>query len=60
MPVESVRQFESGWYDYAAANVPDVLKGIAESGDLSDDAREKLDEAAKGYKQTAGAAVAAG
>ena len=60
MDVESVRQFESGWYDYAAANVPDVLKEIAESGDLSDDAKAKLDEAAKGYKQTADMAVAGG
>ena len=58
--VESVRQFELGWYDYAAANIPDVLKEIAESGDLSDDAKSKLDEAANGYKQTAGMTVAGG
>ena len=52
-----MRQFELGWYDYAAANIPDVLKEIAESGDLSDDAKSKLDEAANGYKQTAGMTV---
>ena len=60
VPIESVRQFESGWYDYAAANIPDVLKEIAESGDLSDDTKEKLGEAAKGYKQTATMTVAGG
>ena len=48
------------WYDYAAANIPDVLKEIAVSGDLSDDTKEKLGEAAKGYKQTATMTVAGG
>ncbi len=30
-----------------------VLEGIASSGELSDAASKKLDEAAAGYKQTA-------
>ena len=50
--VEQVREFEAQWHDYAAANIPDVLKSIAESGDLSDDDKAKLDEAAAGFKQT--------
>ena len=52
--VPSVGRYEAGWHEYAAANIPDVLKDIAESGTMSDDARGKLDEAAIAYKQTAG------
>ena len=50
--VDKVRAFESAWYDYVTANLPDVLKTIAESGELSDDSRAKLNEAVKGFKQT--------
>lgn len=50
--IEKVRAFEAAWYDYASANVPDVLKSISESGELSEDDRAKLDEAVKGFKQT--------
>jgi F-type H+-transporting ATPase subunit alpha len=50
--VDKVRPFEAAWYDYAAANIPDVLKEIAESGQLSDGAKAKLDEAVKAFKQT--------
>ena len=53
VPVDKVRAFELGWYDYVAANLPDVLKEIAESGDLSDESKSKLDDAVKGFKQTA-------
>ena len=45
--------FERGWHEYTAANVPDVLKGIAETGELSEEAEKALDEAAAGYKSTA-------
>jgi len=45
--------FEQGWHEYAAANVPDVLKNIAESGELSEESEKALDEAAAGYKSTA-------
>jgi F-type H+-transporting ATPase subunit alpha len=45
--------YERGWHEYAAANVPDVLKGIAESGVLSEEAEKAFDEAAAGYKSTA-------
>jgi F-type H+-transporting ATPase subunit alpha len=50
--VTDVRAFEAQWHDYAAANIPDVLKSIAESGDLSDDDKAKLDEASAAFKQT--------
>ena len=50
--VEDVRAWEAQWHDYAAANIPDVLKSIAESGDLSDDDKAKLDEAVAAFKQT--------
>jgi len=48
-----ILEFESGWHEYTAANIPDVLEGIASSGELSDEGTRKLDEAAAGYKQTA-------
>ena len=51
--VEDVRDFESQWYDYLAANMPDVLKEISESGELSDEAGAQLMDAAKALKQTA-------
>ncbi len=50
--VDKVKAFENAWYDYASANVPDVLKSIAESGKLEDGDKAKLDEAVKGFKQT--------
>jgi F-type H+-transporting ATPase subunit alpha len=53
LPVAKVFAFEQGWYDYAAANIPDVLKTIAEKLELSDDGRKRLDEAGKAFKQTA-------
>jgi F-type H+-transporting ATPase subunit alpha len=53
VPVAKVRAFEQGWYDYAAANIPDVLKTIAEKLELSDDGRKRLDEAGKAFKQSA-------
>jgi F-type H+-transporting ATPase subunit alpha len=52
VPVEKVRPFEAAWYEYASANIPDVLKAIAESGDLSDETKEKLDQSMKAFKQT--------
>jgi F-type H+-transporting ATPase subunit alpha len=50
--VGDVRAWEAQWHDYAAANIPDVLKSIADSGDLSDDDKAKLDEAVAAFKQT--------
>ena len=52
VPVDRVSEFEAGWYEYVAANLPDVLKSVSETGDLDDDIKAKLDEAVKGYKAT--------
>ena len=52
VPVEKVRAFEAAWYDYVSANLPDVLKSIAESGELGEADGAKLAEAVKGFKQT--------
>ena len=52
VPVDKVRDFESQWYDYIAANMPEVLAEISESGDLSDEAGSQLIEAAEALKQT--------
>jgi len=49
--VENVRAWEAQWQDYAAANLPEVLKSIADSGDLSDDDKAKLDEAVAAFQQ---------
>ena len=53
IPPTDIVAFERGWHEYAAANVPDVLKTIAESGELSEESEKALDEAATGYKSTA-------
>ena len=50
--VENVRAWEAQWHDYAAANLPAVLKSIAASGELSDDDKVKLDEAVVAFQQT--------
>lgn len=50
--VEDVKSFESQWHDYVSANLPDTLKEIADSGELSDDNAKKLDEAVAAFKQT--------
>ena len=52
--IEKISEFETGWYDFIAANIPDVMKDISESGELSDDSMKKMDEAIKTYKGTFG------
>jgi len=52
VPVAKIRQVEQAWTEYAAANIPDVLKDITEKRELTDDSRQKLDEAAKAFKKT--------
>ncbi|MFW6195053.1 MAG: F0F1 ATP synthase subunit alpha [Chloroflexota bacterium] len=52
VPIPRVSEFERQWYEYAAANIPDTLQAIHESGDISDDVRSQLDEAIKSFKQT--------
>ena len=52
VPISKILEFEVGWHEYTAANLPEVLAGISETGELSDDARTKLSEAAAAFKQT--------
>jgi F-type H+-transporting ATPase subunit alpha len=52
VPVEKVRDFEAQWHEYVAANLPEVLKSIAETGDLGEDDKGKLDDAVAAFKQT--------
>ena len=52
--IEKISEFETGWYDFIAANIPDVMKDISKSGELSDDSMKKMDEAIKTYKGTFG------
>ena len=52
--IEKISEFETGWYDFIAANIPDVMKDISESGELSDDSMKKIDGAIKTYKGTFG------
>ena len=58
VPVERVRDFEAQWYDYMAANMPELLAEINESGELSDDAAGQLMDAVSAFKQTADLAAA--
>ena len=52
VPISNIQEFESGWHEYTAANIPDVLGAIAESGELSDESQTKLSAAAAAFKQT--------
>jgi F-type H+-transporting ATPase subunit alpha len=52
VPISKVLEFEVGWHEYTAANIPEVLAEISETGELSDDSRTKLSEAAAAFKQT--------
>ena len=51
---EKISEFETGWYDFVSANIPDVMKEIHDKGELSDEIKKKLDEALKTYKGTFG------
>ena len=52
VPISKVLEFEVGWHQYTAANIPDVLGQISDTGELSDESRTKLSEAAAAFKQT--------
>ena len=56
--VEKVGDFEAQWYDYMAANLPDVLSAISDTGELSDENGDRLMEAVTAFKQTAGLVAA--
>ena len=51
--VENVRDFEGQWYDYMAANLPEVLSAISDTGELSNENADRLMEAVSAFKQTA-------
>ena len=50
VPVERVRDFESQWYDYMAANMPELLANISETGELTDEAAGQLMDAVSGVQ----------
>lgn len=52
VPLERVREFELGLYDYADNNYPQVLKDIKEKGELTDELNEQLTQLIKDYKDT--------
>ncbi len=58
VPVERVRDFENQWYDYMAANMPEVLAEINDTGELTDEAASQLMDAVAAFKQTADLAAA--
>ena len=54
IPVEKVKEFEIGWYDYAESNMSEVLSTIKSSGELSDDAKKTISEISSKYKKSMG------
>jgi F-type H+-transporting ATPase subunit alpha len=54
IPVEKVKEFEMGWYDYAESNMSEVLNTIKSSGELSDDAKKTISAISSKYKKSMG------
>ena len=54
IPVEKVKEFEMGWYDYAESNMSEVLNTIKSSGELSDDSKKTISEISSKYKKSMG------
>ena len=54
IPVEKVKEFEMGWYDYAESNMSEVLNTIKSSGELSHDAKKTISEISSKYKKSMG------
>ena len=52
VPLAHVREFEAQWYEHATANLPEVLSGIDKAGELSDDAKAKIEKACQDFKST--------
>jgi F-type H+-transporting ATPase subunit alpha len=53
VPVDKVRAFETGLYDFMDSNHPEIGGEIAEKMILSGDLEEKMRAAIREYKQTA-------
>jgi len=54
IPVEKVKEFELGWYDYAESNLSEVLNTIKSSGNLDDDSKKTISEISSKYKKSMG------
>jgi F-type H+-transporting ATPase subunit alpha len=52
VPTPRVREFESQLYRFLETERPDILKGISESGALSDESAAALDEAIDAFRQS--------
>jgi F-type H+-transporting ATPase subunit alpha len=52
VPVDEVRRFESELHDYIARQHPGIFQVIAETGELSDDTLQSMEEAVAGFTQT--------
>jgi F-type H+-transporting ATPase subunit alpha len=50
--VENVSRYEKDWHEYVNANLPDIMREISETGELSDENQQALDEAVKAFKST--------
>lgn len=51
IPIELVKEFEKGFYDFMATQYPKVGKSIKETGIMDDDAENQLREALRIYKK---------
>ncbi|MCK4744848.1 F0F1 ATP synthase subunit alpha [Candidatus Parcubacteria bacterium] len=52
IPVEKISEFETGLNKYAKINGEDILKEIAEKGDLNEKIEEKINKLIEDYKNT--------
>ncbi len=51
MPVDQLREFEKGLYEYVDAGNPDMLRAIEEKKTLDDDLRKSMTDVIKQYKE---------
>lgn len=51
LPVEKIRDFESGLYKYVEASHPELLQGIAEKKQLDDPLKAQMDQVLKEFKE---------
>lgn len=52
IPVSQVREFESGLYSFMRETRPEILKGIADTGELTPENREALDGALEEFSKS--------
>jgi F-type H+-transporting ATPase subunit alpha len=51
VPVEAVRKWELGFYEYLSTHAPEVLDGIRTQKQLTDEIREKLEGAIAAWNE---------